>query len=697
MEPTLEELAGQLYGTMQTPDPMAPSLEVTPAPVMHNGDYSAAPIQSDPVNFQPKTFDEWDNPIAMPQALPPGIGKQSMGVKQSESGYSSAKAAEIERGPYGSGALGKVEKRVQGEMDARYAPHKRELAGSMQEQRFAYDEQSQAETAQALALGQGKAEIASLQKRGADQILATHQAGRAAASKAKNEYRARLAAIPEVNPNALWDEAGPGGQAMMGAAAFVHEMLNVKGIKTSAMDTINSAIRNKIDAQIANIKKAEFVASGFKDLYDQTVAESASDQEVRAKMHGYMLKSLEAQVDATMAPYDANVAKAKWGVAKAKLREEQVKTIMEVDKHVDDAVQARVATETSRLNALTAASTARRGQDIDRQIAADRLKAETAKAKAPKPKLYIRDGETGKAVAQLVEGLPEKMQSAVIEKASKFYGADQAMLRLQELERKLDPQFDGFVGTRFAEKDAREYEAISKQLAHSMLAAMGERATDKDVADFMAGLKVDTTFTNGGVSQILGSTHKRMHDELDGIMLQATEPIPDGEAPSPRDVNNNGMYMGSKTAADKAMRGTDVVTVTAADALVKKARSPDATKAMLPKDSDTDGNEYEGFTKPLWGAYSKENPGTEVDNPYASMSPALKNLPTQGFDAVRELAEDAYAGDEAAKRALYQLAKESPTTATDSEFTTDANVQSYAKWFVTKIEGNSQKAYGVNN
>lgn len=684
------QLAQLLYG-----DPAPQGEAGTGVPMQNEMAPNAAP---DPIlaevgsmvaqpagNFRPKTveFDAFGNQSAAPLALPPGIARREVVSKTSDAGYSPEKMAQIEAGPMGSKQMGKKKLNAEQKVRGDYADETSELKSAYGASAVATGALANVESERIIAEADGYRRMGSLQQQHADAMKALSVDAALAAQKAKDEYRAKLLAIPELNPNALWDEAGAPGQFQIGVAAVIHNMLGVKGLKTSAMDTINQAIKNKIDAQIYNINSKKEVAAGFKDLYNMTVAESATQMEVQAKLHGYYLKAMETGIKGEMGKYDSAVHRAKGQLALTEIRKEMAKNMFEVEKQIQHGIDQAYQREIEIRRQNMSAATAKADRESREKIAEAQAKA-SAKAK---PRMYVFDGETGKGVLRVRDGVPEKIAGDAFEKAAKFYAADKEMLKLRELERKLDPQFDGFVGTRFSKEDARIYDATTKRLAHSMLAAMGERATDKDVKEFLSSLPMPTDLTRGGVSRVLADTHNHMHNELDGLMLQTMEDVPVEEQP---DGPKNKLFGAS--GADAAAGTSGPADPTRNEGLVKRAKAPDALEPVKPVTIDRKA-EYDEFTKPYWEDFIKQRPdmsGAKMKKTGSrDNGNSYEQIPGGGapkaFDVMRELAEDAYHGNPKARADLEAFTTVDTLDSGSGRNAVELKVM--AKYFLEKLDG----------
>lgn len=688
MSISTEQLAQLLFGDPApqgeagTGAPMQSPMQPKPAPdpiLAEVGSMVAQPAG----DFRPQTVEYSPDGVATPQAaqLPPGASR-AVSTKTADTGFSTNKLNEIDKTHVGrKGMAGKFDT-AEAKVRSHYAADKANFATAYGEAEAATKAVGIAESDKIMAEAGHMNTIAGIQRTHADAMKALAVDGALAAQKAKDEYRARLMSIPELNPHALWDEAGKEGQFAMGVAAFVHDFLGAKGIKTSAMDTINQAIKNKIDSQIYNINTKKQVAQGFKDLYDMTVAESATKMEVEAKLQGYYLKAVESGIKAQMGSIDSNVARAKSQLALTEVRKAQAQKQFEIDQHIEEGIKAANQQLVQMRGQDMEAAIAKANRESAERIANARLKEE--KKKDPKPRLYAFDGETGKGVLRVREGVPEALASKALEAAGSFYSADKEMLKLRELERKLDPQFDGFVGTRLSNEDARIYHATTLRLAHAMVKAMNEKATDKDVEQYLKSLPMPTDFTRGGVSRVLADTHAKMHNELDGVMLQVMEDVPENEQPQ---GPKNKLFGASAIDAEKGTK--EAAGPSKNEEIATRLRSPDSLSPMSKKVQEEDG-EYRAFTKPYWEDYVKKGNRTKVDisrsatadiGELAALGDAASGeTPPKAFNELRELAEAAFHDDQEALAYLKEATKIRNTS--EEEF----QISEMASYFVDLLD-----------
>jgi len=459
---------------------------------------------------------------ASPAPLAPG---QSVGGKVSASGFSPTKYAQAKKAaaPEDATIAGGYQRAA-----ARSAPdvaaiQAEGVSAKAAETRLASAEaaKSQIEAGQAL-------HTAAIQTKYQNEVKQDYADAQAASDAAKAEYHTKLLQIPTLNPSQLWDAAGSEGQFGMAAAAFLHDFLGAKGIKTSAMDTINGAIKRNIDGQIANINSKRETAAGFKDLWEITRAQSASTAEARARMQSYGLASLKSELAGQMGGYDSAVAQAKHQMASALIDKEINKQVFDVHKHVDDSANQ----EATRLVAIRgqnmAAATAKAENESHERIAQITSDAKSA-GKGPR---YVFDPETGKGKFVFKPGVRPEQQDKVLEQVAKFEPANLIMSRLRTLEREAGSQvFDLTRGTRFSDEQQREFTGLATQLAHSLVAARGERPTDKDVIDQLLVVPQKTTFTVGGTSRILAGTQAELNDAVQGTIRQFVDDVPKEQQP----------------------------------------------------------------------------------------------------------------------------------------------------------------------
>lgn len=121
-----------------------------------------------------------------------------------------------------------------------------------------------------------------------------------------------------INPGKLWGDMTGGERFGTAISVFAHNVLAAKGINTSVMSSLNKAIDDNLNAQMANMNKKERVAGQFKQVYEAVRSQSESEAEARMKMRALMMTEFRAGVTARLSSMDSDYAKLKaqeWAVA----------------------------------------------------------------------------------------------------------------------------------------------------------------------------------------------------------------------------------------------------------------------------------------------------------------------------------------------------------------------------------------------
>lgn len=622
-----------------------------------------------------------------PLSLPAGASKRSVMTKESSSGYSADKMNEIEAGPMGSKKMAKGRAGIEQQVRGSFEDEWRALNSAYEQQAAGTTAYSEAESDRIIAEAENMVKVSNIQQMHADSMKALAVDGALAAQQAKDEYRARLSSIPELNPNALWDDAGKAGQFQMAVAAFVHDMLGVKGIKTSAMDTINQAIKNKIDAQIYNINTKKEVAAGFKDLYNMTVADSATQMEVQNKLHGYYLKAMETGIKAEMGKYDSNVHRAKMQLALGEVRKAQAQNLLNVEKDIHAAVHDRQQEEIAiRAQNMTAA-TAKADRESREGIEQRRLDREAQK-EAALP-MYVFDvNNKGRWAIRPEYMKNEAVIKQVQDKSIAFGTANSTMEKLRALERKMKPTFDPLTGTRFAPEDQARYTALTENLARELISARGEsRPSDMDVIGQLKSLPNKTMLTRGSVAKILADTQLGLIESQEQQLRPYTLDVPEGQQPT---GNLNRPAQESRDDAEAVI--ADPEAPARSERLVKLAKDPAALEP-ISVDSIDRKVEYSSFTEPFWKDFIRERPdmagGGMKQIGSRDKGDTYEQIPGKGppkaFDAMRELAEDAFHGGPAGEQARQDL-ESFITTDLDAGGKNSVELRAMAKYFIEKLD-----------
>jgi hypothetical protein len=588
------------------------------------------------------------------------------GGSVSASGYSPAANAAIVRGP--KTALEKAEAGDRAEIKQEYAPDLATLQKSADEEKAALEQQALITKHRGLALSQANMDIADANYKFQAREQAAMENAKVESDHSMAQYKAAQAdfAASHVDPNQLWNAAGAGGQANMMMVAFAHDFLGAKGIQTSGLDTLRQGIQNNINAQLENIHHKRDVAAGFKEIWEMQRAQSATDAEARQRMNGFYLQSLSHQMDATLGGYDSELAAAKLAQAKAAIGSEMVKNDLAVRQHVETAANARASNRVHAYAAELTASTAKAEMASREKIAQITADAKGAK-NAPR---YIFDPETNKGKWVLHPGLSDKEKENASERVANLEVFNNALNELRTFDRTHKPMLDPLTGklSRFNDEDTRRAEGLRKQLAHTLVHANGERATDQDIEDFEKSFPQNTFLTNGGVSKILAYTQKRNIEATRATVRQYGVDVPEKEQPNGPDVS--GLMGGDYTDASITAAGQDKHVNTDSENLISQAKTPHALEEgadkIQPGTTSVPGTEAD------YKAFKASNLGSGAPSTHYSGSPmdvdsivSAKNsaeraggeVPSKAFAAIDALADRAAGGDADALAQLHELAQ----------------------------------------
>lgn len=315
-----------------------------------------------------------------------------------------------------------------------------------------------------------------------------------------NDFRAS-----RVDPSQLWHNMTGGERFGTLVSAFVHDFLGARGINTSAMSTFNKAIDRNIDAQLQAIKTKGEAAEGFKSLWYMQRNQSASDAEARARVRGFLLDGAKQAVIANMAPYKAALASAQGQAAIAKINEEFSKNLVDIYKHIDSN---SVALRSQAIDIWkTNVNAAIESRAVSVREAQERREAK----KDLGPPETINDPETGNPVALFKPWIQKEERSKTREILEDANVVGQDISELRRLARVLgNGGIDPINGTRFAGDAQQEYDSLATRLAHHMVKALGERATDKDVDQMLKGLRTPSFLNQATADHVIAFTQDRI-------------------------------------------------------------------------------------------------------------------------------------------------------------------------------------------
>lgn len=647
----------------------------TPAPVQ--------PVQPDPSLSTPA-----QDP-ASTFASPAPIASAGVGISQS--GYSPAANAAIQKGP--GSRLDKTIAKDTAAVESSFAPIQADAEEASKAAIDAELQGAQIESQRFAATSAAKLKIAGAHH----EFLAKEQAAvdnsKAEADSAYANYQASLMdyAAAKVNPAQLWDSTGSFGQFSMIATAFGHDFLAAKGIQTSGLDSIKQAIQNNINSQLENMRKKENVAQGFKQLWDMQRAQSASDGEARARLNGFYLTAMGNHIESQLAGYDSELALAKGQMAKAKIQEEKVKNDLLVRQHMDNAANQRADQRVRVYSAELAASSAR--YSADAHLAAAKIGRE-AKPVDPKAGLIYNTTPEGKntAVRRFHADVPPKDQVEKKEQTSKVLHTSRAIQDLIEKQRLVDktPPTDLSAFKKLQSEAQRAAEQVRQLVRNSLLYDNTGKAINEQEMKIQNDMVAKKDWwTNGDNTRNLALYGKFNLDKQNEIMSQISDEIQPGD---PAYGHSSGtrkigeelstvLDIESQPGSGKPNENEPVAKYTG------WAQAPNAGQAFDPDKLPDKGPGNKATVKHDWEQFKKDNPwaapieeadkkrrrGPE-DDPFDAVAAENQANPDRAFIQLERLADLALGGDEKAKETIEAMAAGKPGTSIEGL------MAAYAQW-----------------
>lgn len=549
-----------------------------------------------------------------------------------------------------------------------YAPYQAKFDAANTAANTAIDQQTSAETAKIEAAAIGKGQIADATALHANQIEASYAQARSEAESIKADYRSALRdyGAAQVNPAQLWDSAGKEGRAGFLATAFMHDFLGAKGIKTSAMDTFNQAVRNNIDSQLENIRKKKDVAAGFKDLWDMQRAQSATDAEAKERIYGFHIQAMAGQIDADMAKYDSPLAQAKGASAKAALQQEMVKSELGVQEHIDAAANARATQRT----AVYVENMKARMEQIKIDAATRAAKA----AKAPSLGDYIVDtSKSGQNTLRWGFNTDDKeVRKDVNNKLAATSTMVDRIQELQDLQDKLGKQPPGSDKYKqiLDEQNRLEIAYRGDVVNAIALAQSGKVVSDRERETIEANIPKSGWFTNGSNRSVLAGYVKHKTDEANTLVHQYAHELQPGDPMRGVSMGTSENYAGVESDLAKndiAKVGDHGIKATATDVATQAVTRPDATKPasddLKAKLDPEHHNDYQ------WSRFLDDHPGFSIPvsngkdfNALQKNSAGHEASPDEipaAFESMQHYADAAKNGDKAALDNLVKWAQAS--------------------------------------
>lgn len=488
---------------------------------------------------------------APPQTVKAGVG-ESFGTSQS--GFDQGKYAQVEQATKGvAGRIAKGQAAVQASFD----PLKQGLSQAAQvEQQGVVKE---IEAAQAKMLEQSRLEMDAAKSAAAfaEAEKAAFAKSQAEGQLAKADYQRSLAewSAMSVNPGRLFQSAGKGGQFQMGVAAFVHDFLGAKGIKTSAMDTLNRAIDRDIDAQIQNIGKAGQVTQGFKTLWDMQRAQSQSDAEARLRMRGFALETAKHEAAASLGVMDSKLAGAKLQRAQAEIVKEQVKNTLAVEAQIQDGknavAQREVQLESAKLSASATVRSAKYSYDANMaRIAADER---GRVGKAPdSPDLLPDISKSGGGINKwrFKPGIDAEQKRETRTKLENTTKMVDALRELDDLQASTAAPPPGMSRQQFLSERQRRVTALQDTIVAAVIFdETGKVSTRGDVERAKSRIPAESWFTRGSNKSIIAQTIDGKISEMNNMLRVRTDELQPGDAGYGTATHAGGFALAEKAEA----------------------------------------------------------------------------------------------------------------------------------------------------
>lgn len=499
--------------------------------------------------------------------------KQSASVGSSRSasvsGYSEAKNRQVASGP--GARLNQQIAADKAQIEADYAPILRDQDANYVHQLLANDQIAATESAKAAEVARGKFQVAQAYDRFKNEEEFAYAEAQAAAAQAFQGYKTSLAewGAMRVNPGALFGRATTGQRISMGAAAFVHDFLGAKGIRTSAMDTLNGLMDRDINAQLANMQHKGQVTAGFKNLWDMQRAQSATDAEARARVRGFVLESLGAEIEGELAKYDSRLVQDKALAARALIEQEKIKNDLTVRNAISQAHNQMAGHRVAAAGDQLRASTAYAQMSSAERIAAMNNAAELAKAKIqkgePDPLAFEADlladvttAGGNKASRRFLRGTPDAKKTEIRTKAGIMSRTVEGVAGLEALHKKAGNRWDLLGTSRFANEAQRNAAVVENYLAMAIAyARSGKSVNVAEIEKTTDFLKNDTWFTNGDNIRKLNHVIKLLMSETNAEISANSVKLKPGDPGYGYDFGPDSVGAGIQTEADIKARGED--------------------------------------------------------------------------------------------------------------------------------------------
>jgi len=415
--------------------------------------------------------------------------------------------------------------------------------GIAQRRAQAQADATEAQAAQFDAKSMGDQAISQLQNRFALAELEAQKVAMAEAQKYRAGFEQELATYRamDVDPGRLWSNMSGGQRFGTMVSAFVTDFLATRGVNTSAMKSLNTAIERDIDAQIQNISKQGQVTDQFKTLWDMSVREGATEAEFRTRVNAYYLAGAEKAVMSTVTKYDSVLARANGAAAISAIQEEYQNKLVSLQDMAYTRAQAeldrRLDTEKFKQGLAVqkwATSISARGQALDEKKYDDAKRAaEAATAAPPRPeslKYEVKSPFTGETKGVAINEAAWKLQNESAQFSSEFADALDNYLLLAE---KQGAVYDGPGGKYVRDTDDAQLVAARELVRWAYVKAMSGKAVTKgEMAQSEHIVPLDSLLKNGTIDKILEQTGENVVNAWEKSFNQnvRTELTPDEQA-----------------------------------------------------------------------------------------------------------------------------------------------------------------------
>lgn len=690
----------------------------TVAPAASGPDLSDPTTLASFLGYAPESTDV-GGPITSPDQLAPLVSSVSptspvspvspgqrtssaMGAKVGVSGYNSDANAAIQRGPHS--ALDKQMAADRAQVNSEFAPIKEEERVAVETGIEAKLAEGQLESQKAHVASEAKLKIAAAHQDFLTKEKAAMDNSVAEAQTNFANYRASLMdyAASGVNPSQLWDNAGTAGQFGIVATAFMHDFLAAKGIQTTGMESINSAIKNNINAQLDNMRRKMDVAQGFKQLWEMQRSQSATDAEARARMNGFYLSALSNQVEGTLGQYDSQLAIVKAQAAKAAIQQEQVKNDLLVQKHIDDASNQRATNRVHMYASELSASSAR--YTADAHVKAAQIAAANKNVVSPLQGVIFDTSKSGQNIATrrfLPDVKPEEM-SKLREQTAKTLdtvGNIEKLIDLQDQIAHVPPDIGIDALKRMQSEERRVAELVRGVAKMGIIYDnSGKQINEQEVKLYDEIVAKKDWFLNGDNIRTLGTLAKMMLDKNNQVLGAVSTEIMPGDPAYGATSGMRGLDPGNQTLTDiQSAPGAGRHTNTEAEAAIKQVTAPKSGENAYDGGTGSLGKAANTVSRGIFGgdivATKDTQTGSGVGAQEWADRQAYKQFleqsgvgdevkqgapdPSKSFVGMVKLGELAKQGDPRAVEVLHEFANNPPEG--------NSLVGYYARWELAQI------------